>query len=153
MKRAKICLTCSAGGHWHQLQLAIGDIPKHWDCYWVMYKTKSTEAGMKGKEHVFITNYQPSRRWTLIVNALQSLFWVLVKRPNVVISTGAGISIPTIFFAKKLLNAKIIYITSAANVTNCSRTPLWAEKYSDLFFVQWDEMKEIFPNAINIGVL
>lgn len=108
---------------------------------------------MKNEEHVFIKNFQPHSKWSLIVNCIQSIFWLAVKRPNVIISTGAGVAVPTIYFAKKLFGSKIIYIASAANVTTCSRTPIWAEKYSDEFYIQWDEMKEIFPNAINIGVL
>lgn len=62
-------------------------------------------------------------------------------------------TVPTIFFAKKLLKTKIIFINSAADVTHASKTPIWIEKYADLFLVQWEEMKQIFPNATCIGVL
>lgn len=153
MERVKICLACSAGGHWRQLQLAIGNIPKDYDCYWLMHRTKSTVAAMKNEKHIFLVNLQMHKKWTIVVNLIQTIFWLIIKRPNVIISTGAGIAVPTIFLAKKFLKAKIIYVTSAANVTNPSQTPIWAEKYSDEFYVQWDELKEIFPNAINIGVL
>ena len=47
----------------------------------------------------------------------------------------------------------MIFINAAADVTHASKTPVWIEKYADLFLVQWEEMKEIFPNAIHIGVL
>ncbi len=153
MKRIKICLACSPGGHWHQLQLAVGDIPKDYNCYWLTFKVKSTEVALKNTEHLFLVDFQTSKKWTMVINFIQSLFWIVVKRPNVVITTGAGVAVPTIFLAKRLLNAKIIYIVSAANVTECSKTPLWAEKYSDEFYIQWEELKEIFPNAVNIGVL
>lgn len=62
-------------------------------------------------------------------------------------------TVPTIFFAKKLLKTKIIFINSAADVTHASKTPIWIEKYADLFLVQWEDMKQIFPNATCIGVL
>jgi UDP-N-acetylglucosamine:LPS N-acetylglucosamine transferase len=108
---------------------------------------------MADKEHVFLTNFQPHRKWTLIVNCIQALFWLLVKRPDVVITTGAGVAVPTVYFAKKLLGAKIVFVNSAADVTHPSRTPVWIEKYADLFLVQWPEMKEVFPNAECCGVL
>lgn len=108
---------------------------------------------MKDKEHVFLTNFQPAKRWTLIANCIQALFWVMVKRPRVIITTGAGVTVPTVFFAKKLLKTKIIFINSAADVTHASKTPVWIEKYADLFLVQWEEMKKIFPNSICCGVL
>lgn len=149
----KICLACSAGGHLRELQLAIGSIPEEWNCYWLTLKTTSTKAFLKDKEHVFLTNFQPQKKWTLIVNCIQAIFWILIKRPDVIITTGAGVTVPTVFFAKKLLHAKVIFINSAADVTHASKTPIWIEKYADLFLVQWEEMKQIFPNSIYIGTL
>ncbi len=152
-RKVKICLACSAGGHLRELQLAVGTIPEDWNCYWLTLKTTSTEAFMRDKEHVFLMNFQPSKWWTLILNSLQALFWIFAKRPDVIITTGAGVTVPTIFFAKKLLGAKVIFINSAADVTSASRTPLWVERYADLFLVQWSEMKAIFPEAIYCGTL
>ena len=97
--KSKICLACSAGGHLRELQLAIGDIPNNWNCYWLTLKTTSTKAFMKDKEHVFLVNFQPAKKWSLIINCIQAIFWVLIKRPNVIITTGAGVAVPTIFFA------------------------------------------------------
>lgn len=133
-KSPKICLACSAGGHLRELQLAIGAIPEQWDCYWLTLKTTSTKAFMADKEHVFLVNFQPAKKWTLIVNCLQAIFWVLVKRPDVIITTGAGVTVPTVFFAKKLLGTKVIFVNSAADVTHASKTPVWIERYSDLFW-------------------
>lgn len=152
-QRPKICLACSAGGHLRELQLAVGSIPEEWNCYWLTLKTTSTKAFLKDKEHVFLQNFQPARKWTLIVNSIQALWWVMVKRPDVIITTGAGVTVPTVFFAKKLLKTKVIFINSAADVTHASRTPVWIEKYADLFLVQWEDMLKIFPNAICCGVL
>ena len=152
-KRPKICLACSAGGHLRELQMAVGTIPDEWHCYWLTLKTASTRAFLKDREHVFLTNFQPHRRWTLLANAVQALFWTLVKRPDVIITTGAGVTVPTVFFAKKLLKTKVIFINSAADVTEPSRTPVWIEKYADMFLVQWEDLLPRFPNAIHCGVL
>lgn len=149
----KICLACSSGGHLRELQLALGSIPNDHHCYWLTLKTKATKAFLKEKEHVFLVNLQPSKIWTLVLNSLQALFWVLIKQPKVVITTGAGIVVPTVFFAKKLLGAKVIFINSAADVKVPSRTPVWIEKYADLFLVQWEELLEVFPRAKHCGVL
>jgi UDP-N-acetylglucosamine:LPS N-acetylglucosamine transferase len=71
----------------------------------------------------------------------------------VIITTGAGVTVPTVWFAKKLLKTKIVFVNSAADVTHASKTPLWIEKYADLFLVQWKEMLSIFPKATCCGVL
>ena len=76
-----------------------------------------------------------------------------VKRPDVIITTGAGVTIPTIYFAKKLLRTKIIFINSAADVTEPSRTPVWIKNFADLFLVQWEDMLKVFPHATCCGVL
>ena len=105
------------------------------------------------KEHVFLVNLQPHKKWTFLINAIQALFWVIVKRPSVIITSGAGIVVPTVFFAKKLLGTKIIFINSAADVYNPSKTPVWIEKSADLFLVQWEDLLKTFPSAKYCGVL
>ncbi len=153
VRRPKICLACSAGGHLRELQLAVGDIPNEYHCYWLTLKTTSTKAFLADKEHVFLTNFQPVRKWTLIVNCIQAIWWLMVKRPDVIITTGAGVTVSTVFFAKKLLKSKVIFINSAADVTTPSRTPVWIEKHADLFLVQWEDMLKVFPGATCCGVL
>ena len=149
----RICLASSAGGHLRELQLAIEDIPEKYHCYWLTLPTTCTKAFMADKEHVFLTNFQPKKKWTLFANAIPALWWVLTKRPTCIITTGAGVCIPTIGFARKLLGTKVLFVNSAADVTHASKTPIWIEKYADLFLVQWKEMLNIFPNAICCGVL
>lgn len=105
-KSPKICLACSAGGHLRELQLAIGAIPEQWDCYWLTLKTTSTKAFMADKEHVFLVNFQPAKKWTLIVNCLQAIFWVLVKRPDVIITTRSWCDCTYGFFRKKTIGDK-----------------------------------------------
>ena len=151
-KKPRICLACSAGGHLHELTLAIGSIPKEMNCYWLTLKTTSSKDFLKDKEHIFLVNFQPHKKWTLAINSIQSLFWIFIKRPDVIITTGAGVAVPTIFFSKKLLKTKIIFINSAADVTEPSKTPVWIEKYADLFLVQWYELKKKFPNSIYCGL-
>lgn len=148
-----ICLACSAGGHLRELQLAVGSIPDEYRCYWLTLKTNSIQKALKDKEHVFLTNFQLAKKWTLVVNGIQAIWWVLRKRPDVIITTGAGVAVPTVYFAKKLLKSKIIFINSAADVTNPSKTPVWIEKYADMFLVQWEDMLKVFPRATCCGVL
>lgn len=75
------------------------------------------------------------------------------KTPKCNHNNGSRSSCTHYFFAKKILKSKVIFINSAADVTHASKTPIWIEKYADLFLVQWEEMKTIFPNAICCGVL
>lgn len=115
-KQPKICFACSAGGHLHELQLATKNI----DCsnsYWIMYRSPHVKKFLKGKRHHYVLNTSPTNKITWIVNALQSLVFLLWERPDVIISTGAGVAFPTIWLGKKFFGCKVIFIASAADVT------------------------------------
>lgn len=150
-KDLKICCISSHGGHLHELEKALMDVDQS-RMYWVTFKTKHTEMVMESKhrKHYFIIDPVTSKLFFL-VNALQSLYHLLIERPNVVISTGAGMSFPTLFFAKKLLKSKIIYIESAAAVVESTKTAKMIYPVSDLFLIQWEGLKNEFPNAIYTG--
>lgn len=152
-KTPKICLTCSTGGHFEQLKLAIKELPLHaYDVYWVTYPNKHLKKMFEGVKYYTIHNVT-LKKWTWVVNSLQSLWILLKEHPDVIISSGAGVSFPTIYFGKKLFKCKIIFLCSAANVTKPSRVPYRAYPLSDLFLVQWPELLSIFPKAKYIGVL
>lgn len=152
MRKPKICLTSSAGGHLHELLLAIKNVNIE-NSYWVMYNSPHVKEFCKDKKHYFVMNTSPTNKLTWLINAIKSLLILYLERPDVIISTGAGVSFPTMWLGKKLFHCKIIYIASAADVTKPARTPYRAYKIADLFLVQWKEMLEIFPKAKYIGVL
>lgn len=122
--------------------------------YWVTYETKHTQMVMERnkRKHYFIIDPVTSKPLFLL-NALQSLWHLFIERPNVVISTGAGMAFPTLWLAKKLLKAKIIYIESAAAVVDATKTAKLIYPYSDLFLIQWEGLKKEFPNAKYTGGL
>ncbi len=149
-KQKKICLISSHGGHLHELTEAIQRVDG--DMYWVTFRTKHTEALLKDKPHYFVIDPVVSKP-KFLLNALQSLYHLLLERPKVIISTGAGIAIPTMLLGKYLIGSKIIYVESAAAVIEPSRTGRFMYKYADLFLIQWKTLKEFYPKAKYVGVL
>lgn len=147
----KICCISSHGGHLHELEKALKDVDQS-QMYWVTYKTKHTQMVMesKGRKHYFIIDPVTSKPLFLL-NILQSLWHLLRERPDVVISTGAGMAFPTLVFGKKMLGAKIVYIESAAAVVDATRTAKMMCPKSDLFLIQWEGLKKEFPNAKYTG--
>lgn len=87
-----------------------------------------------------------------IVGAVLSGYAVLVERPDVVISTGAGIVVYFCVFAK-LLGAKLIFIESMARVERPTLTGRLLYPFSDLFIVQWPDLLKYFPGAKYMGRL
>jgi UDP-N-acetylglucosamine:LPS N-acetylglucosamine transferase len=149
---AKVCLTSSAGGHMNELNLAIEGFSFR-EQYWLTYKSPHLELFLADKKHHFVMNTSSTNIITWIINTLQSFRILYLEKPDLIISTGAGVSFPTIFLGKLFFKCKVIFIVSAADVTMASRTPLKAYRYSDLFLVQWPELQKLFPNSKHIGVL
>ena len=51
----------------------------------------------------------------------------------------------------KLFGKKLIYIESFAKVTTQTLSGKLLYKYADRFYVQWEEMLKLYPNAIYKG--
>lgn len=149
-KNVKICCISSHGGHLHELTEAIKGVQG--DMYWVTYKTKHTAEILKDKPHYFIID-PVTNKLKFIINGFQSIWHLLIERPKVIISTGAGMAFPTLIIGKYLLGSKIIYVESAAAVIEPSKTGLAMYKHADLFLIQWESLRDFYPNAKYIGLL
>jgi len=147
----KILGISSGGGHLTEMMHSIADIgiPKE-NITYVVFKTEYTKETLKDLKHYFILDPHISKV-KYIINAIWALLLYIWIRPNIVISTGAGIAIPMILIAKKL-GSKIVFIETGARVTSPSKTGEFVYKYSDLFIVQYEPLLKFFPNA-KLGTL
>jgi len=142
-KRKKICLISSSGGHYEQLKM-LSVLEDEYDIFWVTeksdYKSSSDyyllQTGMKDKLFPL----------KMAVNLLKTLKIWFKEKPDYVITTGAMVVLPMAFLAK-LFKKKLIYIETFARVYNGTRTGKLMYKYADLFIVQWEELKRVYPNA------
>lgn len=87
-----------------------------------------------------------------IVGAVLSVYIAIRERPDVVISTGAGVVVFFCVFAK-LLGAKLIFIESVARVERPTLSARMLYPFADLFFVQWAGLLKSFPKAKYVGRL
>jgi UDP-N-acetylglucosamine:LPS N-acetylglucosamine transferase len=86
----------------------------------------------------------------MISNVFRSLKIYLKEKPDVVICTGVLAMIPICLIAK-IAKKKLIYIESFAKVTSGTETGKLLYKYADQFYVQWEQMLEVYPKAIYLG--
>ncbi len=149
--RKKLCFAASSGGHYEQL-LMLRPLMEQYDSFIVTEKTKYV-AEVSGINSYYLK--QVNRRektfiFSLIVNGFKSLGIMIKEKPDVVICTGVLAMIPLCLLAK-LFKKKLIYIESFAKVTSPTESGKLLYKYADQFYVQWESMKEIYPNAIYVG--
>ncbi len=148
----RICLISSSGGHFEQL-LCLKPLLDKYNGFIVTEKTKYNKKDKKinyylkqvnRKEILFIPN--------MIVNFIKSLWIIMLEKPDIIISTGVLSTIPMMYLGK-MLKKKIIYIESFAKINSPTKTGqlIYKKKIADQFYVQWESMLEIYPDAIFLG--
>ena len=123
-----------------------------YDSFLITEKT-TYKADVKGVKMYYMHQVNRREIWfpfEMIGNSFRSLFIYIKERPDVVITTGVLAMIPMCLLAKTL-GKKLIYIESFAKVTTPTETGKLMYKYADQFYVQWPQMKEVYPNAIYLG--
>lgn len=147
MKKNKICLVSSSGGHFEQLS-ELNKWSKEYDSFWVTEKTNyKINADYQLKQIGSNDSWFILRFIGLFYNILK--IW-LKEKPDYIITTGALVAVPFGLIAK-ILGKKIIFIESFARVKNSSKTGRFFYKISDLFIVQWKFLLKEYPKAIYGG--
>ena len=82
----------------------------------------------------------------LILNLFQSFIVFIKERPNIIISTGAGVTIPIMMIGKLFLR-KIIFIELSCQINNPSKSGRIAYYFADKFYIQHRTLLKFYPNA------
>jgi len=130
----------------------LAPVYEKYDHFYFTFKGGVADEVKKTGRVITIPNIVRHNPFSWIVGAVLSAHAVLAERPDVVISTGAGIVVFFCVFAK-LLGAKLIFIESMARVERPTLTARFLYPFSDLFIVQWPGLLKYFPRAKFLGRL
>ncbi len=148
-KYPKALVIGAGGGHLTEALLATEGVSI--DRAIVTFRLPHTDKTLRhDRRHYLIDPHKSLLKYA--INAIQSLWIVIIERPKFIINTGGGISIACSLFGK-MLGAKLIFIESGARVTTTSKTGRLLYKYSDLFIVQWEPLLKFYPKAVYGGAL
>ena len=147
----KICFAASSGGHFEQL-LMLRPLMDKYDSFILTEKTGYSVLSDDRRVYYLSQANRREKTWllTMVKNAFQTLGIFLKERPDAVICTGVLATVPMCLLCK-LFRKKVIYIESFAKVTSPTETGKLMHKLADRFYVQWESMLEIYPNAIYKG--
>ena len=147
----KIVFAASSGGHLEQL-LMLKPLMEKYDSILVTEKTQYSAGNMDIKSYYLkeINRKEVLFFPTLIGNSFRSLRIIIKERPTVMITTGVLAIIPMALLMK-IIGGKLIYLESFAKVTSKTLSGKLLYKYADQFYVQWEEMLKLYPNAIYKG--
>lgn len=152
-KDKKLLLISSIGGHLTQL-LQLEPLFSQYDYHIVTEKSAITKQMKKKHPVSFLVyggrNYPVRYIFKFSFNIMKSFFLFLKERPDVVITTGAHTAVPMCYIAK-LFRKKVIYIESFAKTTSPNLSGRLVYPIADLFVVQWESMKKVYPKAVNGG--
>lgn len=148
----KILLVCSSGGHFKGMQ----GLSEYWQTIpqraWITFKTGTTQAELSDEKTFWA--YSPTNR--NIPNFIRNLYLaidVLRKaRPQLVMSTGAGVAAPFLLAAKYLFKSKVIFIESKTRIRDLSLSAklLRSCKALDLLVVRSEDIVRLYPEAVYI---
>ena len=147
----KIVFAASSGGHFEQLMM-LKPLMEKYDSFVLTEKTDYSV----GKQEVDVVYLKQINRkeslflFKLIANTVISFKIYLKEKPDVMITTGVLAIIPFALIMK-LFRKKLIYIESFAKVTSKTLSGKLLYNYADQFYVQWEEMLKLYPNAIYKG--
>lgn len=147
----KVCFAASSGGHYEQLMM-LKPLMKQYNSFIVTEKTryKSGNSDMKYYYLQQVNRQEKGCLLGMLRNTMRSVSIYMKERPDVVICTGVLAMIP-ICLLTKLFGGKLIYVESFAKVNSATLTGKLLYRFADRFYVQWESMKEIYPNAVYCG--
>lgn len=151
MNKKKLCFAASTGGHFEQLMM-LSPLMDKYDSFIV---TENTDYRLSAGDRriYYITQVNRKERGLplkMLKISFQSLKILIREKPDVVITTGVLAMIPICLLAK-LLGKKLIYIESFAKVSTPTQSGKLLYRFADQFYVQWESMLDVYPNAIFKG--
>lgn len=149
LKDMKIALVGSSGGHLtHLYQLK--DFWKNKERFWVTFDKEDANSVLDG-EKIYHCYFPTNRNIkNLIRNTFLAIKVLFKERPDIIISSGAAVAVP-FFYIGKLLGAKLVYIEVYDRIDKSTMTGKLVYPITDKFIVQWEEMKKVYPKAVNLG--
>jgi beta-1,4-N-acetylglucosaminyltransferase len=147
----RVLLVCSSGGHLIQLH----NLRPWWEAHermWVTFRKLDSSSLLAG-ERVAWAHHPTTRNLRNLVRNLR-LAWRLLRsfRPDVVVSSGAGVAFP-FFLVARLLRQKTVYVEVYDRIDSATMTGRLCYPLSNLFLLQWEEQRRSYPKGVVIGSL
>ena len=120
------------------------------DRFWVTFDKEDARSLLEGEK--MYPCYYPTNRSlkALFINTKLAFRVLKSEKPDLIISTGAAVSVP-FFWLGKLFGAKTMYIEVFDRIDKPTLSGKMVYPVTDRFIVEWEEMKKVYPKAINLG--
>ena len=148
-RRLHVLFVCSGGGHLAQLH----QLRDWWGGHgrsWVTFRMADSES-LLAEEKVHWAFHPTTRN---VPNLLRNLWlaWRVLRteRPDVVVTTGAGVAAP-FFLLARLRGIRTVYLEVYDRIYTPTLTARLCYRFTDLFLLQWEEQRQHYPDGIVVG--
>lgn len=144
----KILMAASSGGHLEEV-LALKELKEDYEVVLITEKTAYKVSFWQ--DRVYEVPQVNRKEWKSLMRFVgiwfSTLRILLKEKPDAVLSTGAMVAFPALVLGK-LLGKKVLFIECMFNVDEPTLTGKLAYRFADLFIVQWEEMRKVYPKAV-----
>ena len=143
--RLKIALVCSSGGHLFEL-LSLRPFWQEHDRFWVTFPGADTRFHLRDERVTWA--FHPTNRnlKNFVRNFFLALRLLRREKPDLILSTGAGVSVPFIY-AGRLNGIPCLYLESLARVRTLSLSAKLVYPFANALLVQWPELAGKYRKA------
>ena len=145
----RVLLVCSSGGHLAQM-LCLGDWWSEHERRWVTFDTEDALSKLAGEDVVHAHHPTTRNIPHLVLNTFLAWRTLRAYRPDVVVSTGAGVAVP-FFWLRRIVGARSVYLEVFDRVDSRTLTARLCRPATDLFLVQWPEQQRLYPSSVLVG--
>jgi beta-1,4-N-acetylglucosaminyltransferase len=145
----RVLLVCSPGGHLQQM-LALEPAWREAERAWVTLS--GADVGYLLAEEDVTLGHGPTNRSAVNLIRNLGLAWRTLRRrrPDAILSTGAGLAVP-FFLVGKLLRIRLVYVESVTRTETISLSGRLVYPLADRFFVQWPQAEQRLRRAEYAG--
>ncbi|GGL35051.1 UDP-N-acetylglucosamine--LPS N-acetylglucosamine transferase [Phycicoccus endophyticus] len=146
-----VLFVCSNGGHLAQL-LALQPWYRHQRRTWVTFDQPDAVSRLQDESVVFAHHPTTRNVPNLLRNAV--LAWRTLRRvrPDLLVSSGAGVAVP-FFVLGRLLGIPTVYIEVLDRVNSRTLTGRLVGPFTTSFLVQWEAQLRLYPKGTVLGRL
>lgn len=148
-KKPKVLFISSSGGHYEQLKM-MKPLMEKYDSRIITEKMLS--AGKADYYMIQISHTDRLMLMKLMADMFKAIRIWIKEKPEYVVSTGSMIFLPFAFLAR-MTRKKIIFIETFATLNTGTLTGkfIYKHKWADLFIIQWESLREVYPDAVYGG--
>ncbi len=114
--------------------------------FWVTFDKRDANCILEDERTIWA--FHPTTRsfYNFIKNFILAIKVLTKERPDIIISTGAGVTVP-FFLVGKLLKCELVFIEVFDRIDSATLTGKLVYPFTDRFLVQWERQKAFYPKA------